>query len=117
MRRYALAVVLLLAAVFATAVGTIRLDTSVRLEIINCASGGSSDAGAGLGNTLAAGDYIFRVLDDDVWLCYAATCATDGERFPVGTVMTVQVRGSAGQLVSCRSAGSTGDIVFTRIIN
>ena len=72
-------------------------------------SGGSSST------TLVAGvKYLFRVTDSDVFLCFAATCAAGGEKFPMGTVMLL--RASADQTtISCRSSASTGDVIFTSV--
>jgi len=106
MRKH-LFLVFLLAAAVALA-GGISLETSVRTEFTDCASGGSAS------NTLAANtQYLMRVTDADVFLCLAATCASGGERFPVGTVLLYQTR-NAVLTLSCRSSASTGDIIFTK---
>lgn len=88
--------------------GGISLDPGTRYEFTDCASGGSAS------QTAIEGDYLLRVTDADSWLCYAATCATLGEKFPAGTVMRISVP-RAGQAFSCRSGASTGDVILTRV--
>lgn len=107
MHRLALVGVLLLAA--AAIAGGIALDTSRRFEFTDCSSGGSA------AQTVTGGQYLLRVTDADVSLCIAesgATCATGGEKFPVGTVVLLTVPG-ASKSVACRSSSSTGDAIFT----
>lgn len=91
------------------ALSQVTLTTGLRSELTDCASGGSSST------TLVAGvKYLFRVTDSDVFLCFAATCAAGGEKFPMGTVMLL--RASADQTtISCRSSASTGDVIFTSV--
>lgn len=84
----------------------ITIQPNVRYEFTDCAAGGSA------AQTVTAGTYVFRVTDSDVFVCYAATCAAGGEKWPLGTVILINV--NADQSVSCRSAGSTGDAIFTR---
>ena len=86
--------------------GGIQLLTATRFEFTDCASGGSAS------QTLTVGTYLMRVTDADVWVCYAATCASGGERFPSGTVMLLAIPGG-GKQVTCRSSASTGDVIFT----
>lgn len=101
-----LLLLLVLAPLAAGAAGGISLNTAKRFEFTDCASGGSS------AQTLTEGQYLFRVTDKDVFICFAATCASTGEKFPNGTVMMFSIpRG--GQSVSCRSSDSTGDAIFT----
>lgn len=104
--RKALLLVMLSAAV---AVGQVTLQTGTRTEMTDCASGGSASS------TLVAGvKYLVRVTDSDVFLCFAGTCASGGERFPSGTVMLM--RANADQTtISCRSSASSGDIIFTAV--
>ena len=108
MRKFGL--LLLLVGSFAFA-GAISFDTSVRKEFTDCSSNGSS------AQTLSSGSvYVFRVTDEDTFVCFAAsasTCASGGEKFPMGTVMLVTITGDT-KSVSCRSPGSTGDAIFTR---
>lgn len=104
MRYVLLLVTLLAAAAFA---GGIALDTSRRFEFTDCASGGSG------AQTLTENQYLFRVTDADVWVCWAATCASGGERFPVGFAAVISV-GRGGSQLSCRSTASNGDAIFTR---
>jgi hypothetical protein len=90
--------------------GGIALNTGVRYEFTDCPAGGSS------AQTVLGGQYLFRVTDSDVFVCFAesgATCASGGEKFPQGTVMLLTVPG-ASKSVACRSSGSTGDVIFTR---
>jgi hypothetical protein len=90
----------------------LALDLTRRTEFTDCASGGSS-AQALVRDT----DYLLRVTDADVWLCLTAsgsTCATGGERFPVGTVLHLSITGDQVS-ASCRSSTSTGDATFTRV--
>jgi hypothetical protein len=89
----------------AAAAESITLDTAKRFEFTDCASGGSA------AQTVTPGNYLFRVTDKDTFVCMAATCATGGEKFPLGTLMVISVARSTS--VSCRSSDSTGDAVFT----
>lgn len=90
-------------AVFAAGVA---LDTARRFEFTDCAAGGSA------AQTIPEGTYLFRVTTEDVHVCFAATCASGGEKFPAGTVMLLSIS-RAGSSVSCRSALATGDAIFT----
>lgn len=88
----------------------VTLNTGVRTELTDCASGGSSST------TLKPNvSYLFRVTDSDTFLCFAATCAAGGEKFPVGTVMLLATPNNGGSdvTISCRSSASTGDLIFT----
>jgi hypothetical protein len=78
----------------------------VRFEFTDCAAAGSAS------QTVTANTYLLRVTDADVWLCYAATCASGGERLQAGTVMPFNVGPSS--VMSCRSSASTGDLVLTK---
>ncbi len=116
--------------------GGIALDTTRRLEFTNCPAAGG-DGGTLHAGSLIAGQYLMRVKDEDVSICFheyassapacpytlsdggsagSSTCwaCTDGggEFFPRGTVMTVSVP-NAGLGFSCRSATATGDVAFT----
>jgi hypothetical protein len=111
MRKFRLVVLVVLGLMPLLALaGGIALDTSVRYEFTDCASGGSSS------QSLVENLYLMRVTDSDVWVCYAATCAAGGERFPVGSVVLITMpRGPTS--VSCRSSASTGDVIFTKASN
>lgn len=88
----------------------VPIDTGTRFVFTDCSSGGSAAQ-----TMTAGGDFLFRVTDADVFLCFAAsasTCAADGEKFPLGTVMILTIPRDKPS-VSCRSAASTGDAVFT----
>lgn len=105
-----LALLVLLLAVGALAATGITLNTGVRTELTDCASGGSSST------TLKPNvTYLFRVTDADSFLCFAGTCAAGGEKFPVGTVMLLATPNNGGSdvTISCRSSSSTGDLIFT----
>lgn len=94
---------------FAVNVG-IRLITSRRFEFTDCAAGGSA------AQTVTPGTYLTRFLTEDIWICYASTCAAAGEKFGAGTALMLYVapvNGAAGQVMSCRSAGATGDFILT----
>ena len=104
--RNVLLLVTLLAASVAFAVG-IAIDVTTRFEFTDCAAGGSA------AQTLTENQYLFRVTDTDVWVCWAATCASGGERFPAGFAAVISV-GRGGSQLSCRSSASTGDAIFTR---
>jgi hypothetical protein len=86
----------------------IAVSTGTRFEFTNCAAGGSASQ-----NVVGPLDYLFRVTDEDVFVCWAATCAANGERFPVGFAAKLHFEGASTTL-SCRSAGATGDAIFTR---
>lgn len=88
------------------AVAQISLNTGSRLETTDCAVGGSN-----IGTTVA-GKYLLRVTDADTFVCWAATCAAGGEKFPTGTV--ILLRFDSAQALSCRSAG-TGDAILTKV--
>lgn len=108
MRRLGLvALALISLAAFA---GGINLLTGTRFEFTDCASGGSA------AQTLTTPrQYLLRVTDADVFLCFAesgSTCATGGEKFPSGTVILLNVTSDKAS-VSCRSSASTGDVIFT----
>jgi hypothetical protein len=102
MRALALSLVLLAA----VALAGIGIQPAIRFEFTDCASGGSAN------QTVTGGQYLMRVTDADVFVCYASTCASAGERFPVGTVLLLQVP-ALGQVMSCRSSTSTGDFILT----
>lgn len=87
----------------------LTLQTGLRTELTDCASGGSSSA------TLTAGvKYLMRVTDADTFVCFAATCASGGEKFPVGTVILIRPNGDQ-TTISCRSTTSSGDLIFTSV--
>jgi hypothetical protein len=105
-----LAVLLALVPVVANA-GGIPLQPGVRTELVDCASGGST------ASALQRGDYLMRILDADTTVCFAAsgsTCASGGDRFPLGTVAVINVTGDMLS-VSCRSSTSTGDALFAKV--
>lgn len=83
-----------------------RLAPAYRYEFADCAAGGSSS------QTVLAGSYLFRVRDEPVFLCWAATCASGGEWFNSGFAMILDF--NADTVLSCRSAASTGDAILTK---
>lgn len=104
-----LLIVFALAALAAPAqTGTITVYTGTRFEFTDCSSGGSS------AQSVTRGSYLFRVTTEDVWICFAATCAAGGEKYGAGTTFVQWF--DATTSVSCRSAGSTGDAIFTRAV-
>ncbi len=111
MRTFFLIVVGLCLALFPVAAfaGGIALDTAVRYEFTDCSSGGSASQAI---TTTTDRTFILRVTDKDTFICYAATCATGGEKMPLGTVMLLTVQKST--TMSCRSSDSTGDLILTR---
>lgn len=103
---------LALIAVLAMAATGIDLNTAVRTELTDCISTGSTPA-----LTLVRGtSYLMRVTDADTFICWAesgSTCGSGGEKFPTGTVLLFTATGDKVS-VSCRSASSTGDVIFTQ---
>lgn len=96
-----------------TAVAAPRMIPAVRFEFTDCAAAGSSAQTLTGNGTI----YAFRVTDENTWICYAATCASpNGEKWPAGTVIYIEIKDVAGQQVSCRSTGSTGDAIFTQFV-
>lgn len=102
-----------------------------RLELTDCPAQ-AGDGGAQHAGRLAEGKYLFRVMGEDTSVCFHSPasdgghadgcldgglcwkCATDGEKFPQGTVMVWSVqRGGSGY--SCRSLADGGDVVWTRV--
>lgn len=102
---------LALGALAAYASQPIQFVPGVTYDFANCATDG------GAAQTLHSGPYVMTVTDEDVWLCWAATCPQgSGRRFPVGTVMLVGfgLGSGADTQLSCNSTGATGDLGFTR---
>lgn len=86
--------------------GGIQMDPAKRFEFTDCSSSGSSS------QTVTAGTYITRIVDEKVWICYSTTCSSGGEVYPAGAVVMFTIpRG--GQDISCRSLGNTGDLIYT----
>lgn len=83
----------------------ITLDASKQFDFTDCASGGSAS------QLVTEGTYLTRIITEDIWICYAATCAAGGMKFQGGTAFMLSI-GRSGQTISCRSAGSTGDIAM-----
>lgn len=107
MRTFLLAFLLAASVAFA---GGIALVPSVRIEFTDCASGGSSSQT--VTSSLANVTFLARVTDSDVFVCYAATCASGGEKFPSGTLMLLTIK--TGTVLSCRSSASAGDFILTQ---
>ena len=91
----------------ALAAGGVPLNPNKRYELTDCAAGGSSSI------SVDPGTYLMRITDADVFVCYAGTCASGGEKFPMGTVMQLTTLGTTATTMSCRSASSTGDFILT----
>ena len=92
------------------AMAGIQLDQAVVKTFTNCEAGGSA------AQTLIGGQYVMTIHDEATWVCLAdsaSTCATLGSKFAAGFGMVITINNS-GQSVSCRSAGATGDVEFTR---
>ncbi len=92
--------------------GIVLYPNATAYDFTDCAAGGSAS------QTVTPGTYLFAATTEDVWVCYATTCATGGRKFPAGVVfmlsVVLQPGAPAGQPVSCRSTGATGDIGLTR---
>lgn len=104
--------ILIALALSASALAGIRIFPATRFEFTDCeASPGSAP------KTILAGTYVFRVTDEDVYVCIgSSSCVADGgpggDRWPVGTVVTMTFPENVA--ASCRSAGGTGDAIFTK---
>lgn len=108
-----MALVIAVLAPLAFAAGGLTLDTSVRFEFTDCSSSGSSSQSV-IGQTT----YLMRVTGEDVFVCPTSTCSTGGEKYPQGTVVAITVPGAtptSTTAYSCRSAASTGDVIFTKV--
>ncbi len=92
--------------------GIVLYPNATAYDFTDCAAGGSA------AQTVLPGTYLFAAMTEDVWICYASTCATAGRKLPAGVVfmlsVVLQPGSPAGQLVSCRSTGATGDISMTK---
>lgn len=97
---------LLLLASVAVAGGITIFPSGADYDFTDCASGGSAN------QVIPGGTYLTRFLTEDIWLCYAATCASGGKKFGAGTVLMLTIP-VAGATLSCRSASSTGDIALS----
>lgn len=97
------------ALLFAVAsIAATKIVPTNRVEFTNCAATGSSS------QTITGGlSYLFRVSDEDVWVCWAATCGTGGERMGQGFAMVLLFADDT--VLSCRSTGGTGDAIFTQV--
>lgn len=109
---FAFAITCALAFPFQAQAQNFSLKPAVRFQFLNCEAGGSAS------QQVTAGRYAVRILQEDVFICYAATCAAGGEPFPSGTTMLLTVEAESSsvryQTVSCRSSAATGDLYFTR---
>ena len=104
---------LALAALAVVPIKGITLFPATRFEFTDCSATGSPV------QTVTEGTYVFRVTDESVFICYVAElsdggspCGSAGDKFPGGWGM-VQSFPIGGKPVSCRSAGATGDAIFT----
>lgn len=78
----------------------------------NCNADGTTTAA----QTVPQGTWAVIVTDADVWICYASTCAANGTRIPAGAFFVLGIAAAAGQVISCRSSASNGDISFTSAV-
>ncbi len=76
-------------------------------DYTNCSSGGSAN------QSITAGTYMLVVLDEATTVCYASTCAANGRTLPVSSILVIKF--PSNTTVSCRSAGSTGDLQYTKL--
>jgi len=76
------------------------------IAVPTCGSGGGSAV------TLPAGAYILQVSGEDAALCQAATCASGGVTFVVGT--QIPIWNETERSVSCRSTGGTALVQFIK---
>lgn len=110
MKRLALAALVFLSTA-APAQSAIKLVPNSKVEFTDCSGSGSS------AQNVPVGKYLMRVTDADVFICIAdaaAVCSSGGEKFPIGTVISITVAGNSGnKSIACRSAG-TGDVIFTK---
>jgi hypothetical protein len=88
----------------------IVLDQSDVKSLTDCAANGSTPVAVSL---TANYDYVMTVTGEDTTVCLSATCSSGGSLFPNNTVIRISI-GNATQSVTCRSAGATGDVQFTR---
>ena len=87
-----------------------RIESGSVVDFSNCATGGSA------AQSISDGSYLMVVFDEETTLCWAATCASGGRRLPLPFAMLMDFKSASGsQQLSCRSAGATGDVHFTRI--
>ncbi len=100
--------------------GGLSLNTAKRAEIDDCPTAGGDGGAATRSDLEGPAQYLMRVTDEDVWVCFGVldggvqnTCPTGGERFSKGNMLLLSVPGS-GRGLSCRSTGATGDIHFTQ---
>ena len=105
------AVLLLLVAGVALATKGYSLS-STQSDIDDCTTGGDTAI------TVTAGVYIFRVLQEDAYICLAAagasnTCASGGHGFPAGTNMPLEFGSSVS--FNCRSSAGTADTRLTKV--
>lgn len=109
MNRRVLIISLLTAAV-AVAGGFTIIGSPVNFT--DCSSGGST------AQALTTGPNLMRAnTTEPVWVCLssdAGACAAGGDFYPPGFAGIINL-GSNQSTASCRSAASTGDIVFTPV--
>lgn len=91
--------------------GPVTIYPGNRQELTDCASGGSSAVSLTKNRS-----YLMRVTGEDTFVCFAAsgsTCASGGEKFGAPFAMLIYITDDLDS-VSCRSANSTGDVIFTQ---
>lgn len=84
----------------------LTINPDVQVSLTNCAADGSTTA------TVKRGEYLVTTAGEDLWFCYAATCAASGVYLPSGAAVVISIKSDTS--VSCRSAGATGDLQYTR---
>lgn len=90
----------------------LTLYPATAFTFTNCNADGTTTAA----QTVTQGTWAVIVTDADVWVCYAATCAANGTRIPAGSFFVLGIAAAAGQVISCRSSASNGDISFTSAV-
>ena len=88
----------------------INPDPATIKTFTNCEAGGSA------AQTLAGGAHLMTVTGEDTYVCVtdsASTCASGGFIVPTGSAIHITF-GNSSHSVSCRSAGATGDLQFTK---
>lgn len=103
----ALLALLVLAPVLADA--ALVLDTSETVTKSDCPADGTTAPTADLSTTNTTRFYVVAE-SETVYLCLAATCATGGIPLPAGVPLVLDILPT--RIVSCRSAGGSGDLRF-----
>lgn len=109
---FALAMLVPVAA-FAAGGPIVLFASPTQLTLTDCLLAGS------VNGTLVEGAYLLTVTDADAWVCPGvSSCAANGIKLPMGTVLIVAVGGGgtgATTAFSCRSTGGIADVQFTKV--